>query len=109
MTTEGKAHGQEETQAALQQERRQRSEERDAAVQTRHGGERPRRQGRQGEEPEASHCHRTLEGEKEGQAGSPQETLTRTAPKDGATDGQRGHDDEIDDDKMDAVIRETPL
>ena len=36
-------------------------------------------------------------------------TLTRTAPKDGATDGQRGHDDEIDDDKMDAVIRETPL
>ena len=51
----------------------------------------------------------TLEGEKEGQAGSPQETLTRTAPKDGATDGQRGHDDEIDDDKMDAVIRETPL
>jgi hypothetical protein len=49
------------------------------------------------------------EGEKEGQAGSPQKTLTRTAPKDGATDGQRGHDDEIDDDKMDAVIRETPL
>jgi hypothetical protein len=107
MTMEDKAHGQEETQAAVQQERRQRSEERDTAHQTRHGQERAGRQGRQGQEPEAGHRHRPLESEKEGQEGSAQETLTPR--KDSAADGQREHDDEIDDDKMDAVIRKTPL
>jgi hypothetical protein len=35
--------------------------------------------------------------------------LKPVAPEQGAADGQRPHDDEIDDDKMDAVIRETPL
>ena len=35
----------------------------------------PRRQGRQGEEPEAGHRHRPLEGEKEGQKGAAQKAL----------------------------------
>jgi hypothetical protein len=34
--------------------------------------------------------------------------LTQTALKESAADGRRQHD-EIDDDKMDAVIRKTPL
>jgi Family of unknown function (DUF6496) len=46
MTTEDKAHGQEETQAALQQERRQRSEERDAAVHIAIGLSKARKKGK---------------------------------------------------------------
>src|SRR5579872_5806321 len=46
---------------------------RDAALQEGHRQKRPRRQGRQGQEPQAGHRHRPLQGAQEGQEGTQKE------------------------------------
>src|SRR5712675_2551451 len=69
---QGGAHGEKTQEAEILARQPGGREKRDAPLQARHGQERQRRQGWQGEEPQAGYCHRAVKGPEERQE-SPEE------------------------------------